>query len=102
MRLLHLTRYDLVPEASADSRKFDDPWSSHTLIFNQLKAMPLAGTRVLDLGFGCAAIASRLGGLGASIDGVDINPKAVAENRSSARRVLPASAVSGVAGRVPL
>ncbi len=81
MRLIHLARYDLVPEASADSRKFDDPWSSHTLIYNRLKAMPLDGTRVLDLGFGCAAIPSRLSELGASIDGVDINPKAVAENR---------------------
>ena len=81
MRLLHLARYDLVPEASAESRKFDDPWSSHTLIFNRLKAMPLDGARVLDLGFGCAAIASRLRERGAVLEGVDISPKAVEENR---------------------
>ena len=81
MKLLHLARYDLAPATLADSRKFDDPYSSHTLIYNRLRMMPLSGARVLDLGFGCAAIASRLRKHGAVIDGVDLSPAAVAENR---------------------
>lgn len=81
MRLIHLARYDLVPEKTADSRKFDDPYSSHTLIVKRLRMTPLSGSRVLDLGFGCAAVASRLEPHGAVIDGIDCDAAAVEENR---------------------
>lgn len=82
MGLLHLGRYDIIPEKLADSRKFNDPYSSHTLIYNYLQAFNLKGKRVLDLGFGCAAIASRLHQQGALIDGVDLSSKAIAENQA--------------------
>ena len=80
--LIHLARYDLVPEKTTDSRKFDDPYSSHSLIARRLRAAPDADSRILDLGFGCAAIVSRLRQPGAVIDGVDLDPSAIAENRA--------------------
>ena len=79
--LIHVGRYDLVPESARDSRKFDDPFSSHSMAFNRLDKMKLVGARVLDCGFGCAAIASKLQPAGAVIDGVDIDPAAIEENR---------------------
>lgn len=89
LQMVHLARYDLVPEKFEESRKFDDPYSSHSLIFKRLKMMKLEGCRVLDLGFGCAAIAARLKPHGAVIDGIDINPLAAEENRRLFEHVYP-------------
>lgn len=88
LQLIHLARYDLVPEKFADSRKFDDPYSSHSLISKRLQLMKLEGARVLDLGFGCAAVPSRLKPRGAVIDGIDINPLAAEENGEIFTRVF--------------
>ncbi len=87
MGVVHLARYDLMPERTIDRRKFNDPYSSHTLIFNRLKNMPLEGKRVLDVGFGCAAIASRLAPAGAVVDGIEISEEACEENGAIFRRV---------------
>ena len=58
--LIHLNRYDIAPPSLLESRKLDDPYSSHSLILKRLRQMKLAGDKVLDLVFGCAAIASAL------------------------------------------
>jgi glycosyltransferase involved in cell wall biosynthesis len=79
--ILRLGRYDLVPRTLAEARKLSDPYSSHSLILRHLEsAGPLAGKRVLDLGFGCAAVASVLREKGARLDGIDRDPRAVAES----------------------
>lgn len=78
--IIHLDRYDIVPRTPLDARKLSDPYSSHSLILRFLQSqshLPLAGARVLDLGFGCAAIVSVLHDAGASIDGIDIDPSAL-------------------------
>ena len=77
---IHLARYDLKPANAVESRKFNDPFSSHSLVFDRLAKMKPEGTRVLDCGFGCAAIDSKLKPAGAIIDGIDLDTAAIAEN----------------------
>ena len=69
MGLLRLKPYDV--SRPIDRRKVQDKFSSHSLIGQRLKKMKLDNTRVLDLGFGCAGIASLLKQEGARLDGVD-------------------------------
>ncbi|MGD9781093.1 MAG: glycosyltransferase [Kiritimatiellia bacterium] len=87
--LICLNRYDIAPRALIDSRKLDDPYSSHSIILRRLRQLKLAGNTVLDLGFGCAAIAAALRQDGAILDGIDRDPRAVAESGSLFRRVYP-------------
>ena len=77
--LVSLAQYDVAADDIKGMRKLSDPFSSHTLINKRLSKMKLEGARVLDLGFGCAAIASVLRESGAKIDGVDVSPHAIAE-----------------------
>ena len=87
--LIRLNRYDIAPRALVEARKLDDPYSSHSLILRRLRHMKLAGDKVLDLGFGCAAIASALHQDGVVLDGIDRDPRAVAESGSLFRSVFP-------------
>ena len=86
--LVRLNRYDIAPRALVEARKLDDPYSSHSLILRRLRQMKLHDVQVLDLGFGCAAIAAALRQEGAVLDGIDRDPRAVAESGSLFRRVF--------------
>ena len=86
--LLHLNRYDVSPRSLVESRKLDDPFSSHSLVLRRLRRQNLSGAKVLDLGFGCAAIASALQLDGAILHGVDRDPAAIAESSHLFRRVF--------------
>ena len=85
---VRLNRYDIAPPSLIDSRKLDDPYSSHSIILRRLRQMKLAGDQVLDLGFGCAAIASALRQDGAVLDGIDRDPRAIAESGALFRQVF--------------
>lgn len=79
--LVNLPRYDLKPKRLEENRRFSERWSDHSIIVRRLLADGgVRGKRVLDVGFGCAAIAAKLKEAGASLDGIDINPAALAEN----------------------
>ena len=86
--LIRLNRYDISPPSLVESRKLDDPYSSHSIAMRRLRKMRLQGDKALDLGFGCAAIASALQKEGVIIDGIDRDPEAIAESRSLFRRVF--------------
>ena len=86
--LLHLNRYDIAPRSLLESRKLDDPYSSHSLILRRLRRLNLRDARVLDLGFGCAAIAAALRQDGALLDGVDRDPRAAEESGPLFRHVF--------------
>lgn len=86
--LIRLNRYDIAPRSLVESRKLDDPYSSHSLILQYLRQMKLPHAKALDLGFGCAAIASALRQEGAILDGIDCNPHAIAESGHLFRRVF--------------
>lgn len=77
--VVHINRYDIRPRRIVDARKLSDPHSSHSLVYRRLVESGIDGKRVLDLGFGCAAIASELRARGASLDGIDHDPRAVQE-----------------------
>ena len=87
--LIRLNRYDIAPPSLIEARKLDDPYSSHSIILHHLRRQSLQNTKVLDLGFGCAAIASALRQEGAIVDGIDRDPGAIAESGSLFRRVFP-------------
>ncbi len=86
--LVRLNRYDIAPRTLVDSRKLDDPYSSHSLIYRRLGKMKLADDKVLDLGFGCAGIAAAIRQHGAILDGIDHDPVAIAESGPLFRRVF--------------
>lgn len=86
--LVHLDRYDAAPRSLVEARKLDDPYSSHSLVLRRLRQMDLRGKRILDLGFGCAAIAAALQADGAVLDGVERDPRALAEAGGLFRRAL--------------
>ena len=86
--LIRLNRYDISPPSLAESRKLDDPYSSHSTAMRRLRKMNLQGVKALDLGFGCAAIASALQKEGVILDGVDRDSSAVEESRPLFRRVF--------------
>ena len=86
--LIRINRYDIAPRKLVDARKLDDPWSSHSIIYRRLAKMKLAGDKVLDLGFGCAGIAAALSQHGAILDGIDHDPRAIAESGPLFRRVF--------------
>ena len=75
-----LPRYDLRPARLAENRRSAERFSDHSIIVRRLLARGIAGKRVLDIGFGCAAIAAKLRESNAVLDGIDINPAAIAEN----------------------
>jgi glycosyltransferase involved in cell wall biosynthesis len=87
--LIRLNRYDIAPPTLVESRKLDDPYSSHSLILRRLRKSNLQGAKVLDLGFGCAAIPSALKHDGAVLDGIDSDPRAIAESGPLFRHVFP-------------
>ena len=86
--LVRLNRYDIAPRNLVESRKLDDPYSSHSLIYRRLRKMKLADDQVLDLGFGCAGVAAAIHQHGALIDGIDRDPAAIAESGPLFRRVF--------------
>jgi len=85
--LIRLNRYDIAPPSLVESRKLDDPYSSHSLILKRLRKMDLQGKQVLDLGFGCAAIAAALQAEGTVNDGIDHDPHAREESSTHFRRI---------------
>lgn len=86
--LIHVDRYDIAPPTLIESRKLDDPYSSHSIALRRLHKMNLQGVKALDLGFGCAAIASALKKDGVILDGIDQDPRAIAESILLFRRVF--------------
>lgn len=78
--MVNLPRYDLRPARLVENRRFAERWSDHSIITRRLLAGGVRERRVLDIGFGCAALAAKLEETGAILDGVDINPAAIAEN----------------------
>ena len=86
--LIRINRYDIAPPSLLESRKLDDPYSSHSLVYRRLGEMNLANRKILDLGFGCAGIAAGIRQHGAVLDGVDRDPAAIAESGHLFRRVF--------------
>lgn len=74
--VVYSRKYDIARKGSKYGEKFDDPMSSHSLIWERLKGETLPGARILELGVGDAAITRRLHAAGAIVDGVEIDAAA--------------------------
>ena len=86
-RLVYSRNYDLNATGSKYSSKFEDPYSSHSLLFRYLQEIGLAGKIALELGVGDSALTRRLFEQGIVVDCVELDPEAVRTVAPFARRV---------------
>ncbi len=68
--------------------KFDDPGSSHSLIWSWLQDRSLKGIKILELGVGDASLTKRLHEAGAEVTGVDIDEEAAEIARPYCEKLL--------------
>ncbi len=64
-------KYDVNLKGQRYFDKFDDPYSSHSLIYKHLLAVGVTGKKILELGVGDASLTRRLKDHGALVDGVE-------------------------------
>ncbi|MDB5211059.1 MAG: Undecaprenyl-phosphate mannosyltransferase [Sediminibacterium sp.] len=64
-------KYDVNLKGQRYFDKFDDPYSSHSLIYKYLLSHGVEGKKVLELGVGDASLTRRLKANGALVDGVE-------------------------------
>lgn len=77
MGVIHSPRYDITPRPLIEESRLSDPYSTHSMISRRLALMNLLNSKVLDLGFGSAAIGSMLDRYGATCDGIDKSQRAI-------------------------
>ena len=75
--IINSSRYDIAPRPLIEERRLSDPYSTHSMISRRLAMMNLVNSKVLDLGFGSAAIGSMLAHYGATCDGIDKSQRAI-------------------------
>lgn len=80
-------KYDLHTAGSRYGEKFDDPASSHSLIWRRLQQESLRGRRILELGVGDAALTRRLHAAGAQVDGIELDRTAADVARPYCRTI---------------
>lgn len=66
-------KYDVNLKGQRYFDKFDDPYSSHSIIYKYLLDHGVAGKKILELGVGDASLTKRLKANGAMIDGVEFD-----------------------------
>lgn len=67
-------KYDVNLKGQRYFDKFDDPYSSHSLIWKHLQQHGVQGKKVLELGIGDASLTKRLFEQGAVVDGLEFDP----------------------------
>jgi 2-polyprenyl-3-methyl-5-hydroxy-6-metoxy-1,4-benzoquinol methylase len=85
--LLYSSAFDVALMGPKYTGKFDDPYSSHSLIYAKLGALGLKEKRVLEIGVGDGSLTKKLFELGALVDCVEIDPGAIELARPFCRRV---------------
>ncbi|MES2330109.1 MAG: bifunctional glycosyltransferase/class I SAM-dependent methyltransferase [Bacteroidota bacterium] len=66
-------KYDVNLKGQRYFDKFDDPYSSHSIIYKYLLEHGVKGKKILELGVGDASLTKRLKANGAVIDGVEFD-----------------------------
>jgi glycosyltransferase involved in cell wall biosynthesis len=67
-------KYDVNLKGQKYFDKFDDPYSSHSLIWKYMREQKLEGKKVLELGIGDASLTRRMHDDGATVDGLEFDP----------------------------
>lgn len=93
-KLYYSRIFDLAIDGCRYPGKFDDRFSSHSLILDRLKEIGVTGKNVLDLGVGDVSLTKRLFEMGAIVDGIEIDPVAADLARPYCRKVWTESADS--------
>ena len=73
-KIFYCRAFDITPVGRKYLEKFDDPFSSHSKIFNRLCEEGLNGKKVLEMGVGDASLTKRMFEMGAIIDSVEMDP----------------------------
>jgi glycosyltransferase involved in cell wall biosynthesis len=81
-------KYDINQKGQRYFEKFDDPYSSHTLVWKKLQQEGMSGRKVLELGVGDASLTRRLNDAGAVVDGVEVEPLYVELAKPYCRRIF--------------
>lgn len=81
-------KYDVQSHGRRYFEKFNDPFSSHSLIWKRLRAEDVKGKVILELGVGDASLTRKLSEAGAIVDGVELDPLYVKLAQPYCRRVL--------------
>ena len=85
--ICYARNYDLNATGSKYSSKFDDAYSSHTLLFRHLQHLGLQGKTALELGVGDSSLTQRLHENGVMVDCIEMDPEAARAAKPYARRV---------------
>ncbi len=86
--IVYSRRYDVARRGRRYFEKFDDPYSSHSIIWSWLCENRLQGLRVLELGVGDASLTRRLSEAGAVVDGIEIDAFAADAARPYCRKII--------------
>ena len=81
-------KYDIHQKGQRYFEKFNDPYSSHSLVWKKLQDFGVNGRKVLELGVGDASLTRRLQAAGATVDGVEVDPLYVELARPYCRKVV--------------
>lgn len=79
--------FDLNASGNKYSGKFEDPYSSHTLLFRHLQNIGLSSKTVLELGVGDSSLTRRLHEVGTIVDCLELDQAAALAAAPFARRV---------------
>jgi glycosyltransferase involved in cell wall biosynthesis len=85
--LYYSRKYDVHAQGQRYFEKFNDPYSSHTLIWRRLQKEDLRGKNVLELGVGDASLTRKLHEAGAVVDGIEVEPMYVEMARPYCRQI---------------
>lgn len=86
--VVYSRKYDVGRKGRRYFDKFDDPYSSHSILWGWIQQGELKGTRVLELGVGDASLTRRLHEAGAIVDGVEIDQASADLAQPYCRRVM--------------
>jgi len=73
-KIFYCRALDITPGGRKYLEKFDDPFSSHSKIFNRLREAGLGGKKVLEMGVGDASLTKRMFEMGAIVDTIEMDP----------------------------
>lgn len=85
--LCYSRNYDLNATGNKYSSKFEDPYSSHTLLFGHLQKLGLEGKVALELGVGDSSLTRRLHQRAVTLDCIELDSAAARDAAPFARRV---------------
>lgn len=81
-------KYDVNLKGQRYFDKFDDPYSSHSIIYKYLLDHGVGGKKVLELGVGDASLTRRLKANGATIDGVEFDKVYIEQAEPYCRQIF--------------